>query len=61
MEETPNQRVYLDTGGRWRGLNVQLERGLEVLIGWESHARAPAHLAFPGRSITRLLTHVSFN
>ena len=57
MGETPNQQVNLDAGGRWRDLNGQLECGLEVLIGWVSYA----HLAFPGRSSTRLLTHAGFN
>ena len=43
----PDRTIY---GSRWRDPIGQPECGLEVLIGWEPHARAHAQMVSPERS-----------
>ena len=48
MEETPDQRTERDAGNRQgkcvRAHLTRLVYGLEVLIGWEPHARVHARM-----------------
>ena len=61
-KESVFERTWVDIyEGRWRVLIGQLECGLEVLIGWEPHARTYARMIFLERSLMRSPTHASFN